>query len=140
MRVPPHALGEPVISTAEESRIIPNRVSIIRKMSATGDRVGHAMQTLINTEAERMKCILEGSIKNIGKLSYIVEKPDPEVLCFLEESLACRRSDGYALQGEVKHIDRVVSALKDLWKAEESALLCEHHQQQYNQQHKVGIP
>ncbi len=109
-------------------------------MSATDDRVGHAMQTLITTEAERMKCILDDGIKNIGKLSYIVEKPDPEVLCFLEESLASRRRGGYGLQGEEKHtgrVVRVVAALKDLWEAEESVLL--RGNQQYIQQYMVGI-
>ncbi len=96
------------------------------------------MQTLITTEAERMKAVLDDGITNIRKLCYIGQLRDPEVLRFIEESLASRNRDDYrGLQGEEKQTSRAVAALKDLWDVEESALL--HGNQQYIQQHKVGI-
>ncbi len=107
-------------------------------MNATDDRIGYAMQALITTEAERMKGVLYDGITNIGKLCYIGEKRDAEVLSFIEKSLVSRRHDGHGLlQGEEIQTGRVVSALKDLWEAEESVLL--HGNEQHIQQHKVSI-
>ncbi len=102
------------------------------------DRSGHAMQTLITTEAERMKAVLDDGISNIRKLCYIGQLRDPELLCFIEKSLAIRSSDDCrGLQGEEKQTSRAIAALNNLWDVEESVLL--HGNQQNTLQHKVII-